>query len=79
MVDSDWYYRAGCVQGESVMWSESTRYSSDAAEAEAEKMAARWPGSRPVVEYWGRWHGRKPLSADVVMGFYYPDRGVFNG
>lgn len=73
MANSNWYYHAGCVQGDCVIWSDHTRKSCSTADAEAKAMARTRPGFQPIVEYWRREHGMRPEVMDLVSGFYFAD------
>jgi hypothetical protein len=61
------YYHAGALreanpemQAETkVYWSDKTRRTSEAASAEARKLARKY-GGKPIVEYWDRAHGLRP-------------------
>lgn len=68
------YYHAGAQNQKTndVRWSDATRRTAAAAEAEARKMASRHGGC-PIVEYWDRTHGLRPGDCEAVAGAYHPD------
>lgn len=66
------YYHAGVDLGRGVIWSDHTRRSQDAAEAEARRMERR-SGGRALVEYWDARHGLRPGDCALVAGAYYLD------
>ena len=65
------YYHAGTqINAGTFRWSESTRRTAGAAEAEAKRIAKRH-GGQPVVEYWDKQHGMYPGECGCVAGSYF--------
>ncbi len=66
-VADPYYYHAGVsVTDTHTRWSSHTRRTRSAAECEARRMAAAYPGSTPIVECWDRSHGLAP-GYDVAV------------